>query len=70
MSAWASAKAPRILAALLKIGWSIKRTNGSHRVLERLGWSDYTFAFHDNVTVGPVILAKIGKATGLKPSDI
>jgi predicted RNA binding protein YcfA (HicA-like mRNA interferase family) len=35
-----------VLAALLHIGWSIKReTAGSHRILSRPGWPDYVFAF-------------------------
>lgn len=34
MSQWNSTKAKRVLAALLRIGWSIKRQTGSHRVLE------------------------------------
>ena len=46
MSRWGAAKARRVLAALLRIGWSVKRTAGSHRVLERAGWTDYVFAFH------------------------
>ena len=47
---WPSVKAPRALAALLRIGWSIKRQGGtSHRILERPGWSDILFAYHDRV---------------------
>lgn len=46
---WPSTKGRRVLAALLRIGWSIKRTSGSHRILERDGWQDFVFAFHDNV---------------------
>jgi hypothetical protein len=35
---------------LLRIGWSIKRQGGtSHRILERPGWSDILFAYHDRV---------------------
>jgi predicted RNA binding protein YcfA (HicA-like mRNA interferase family) len=60
-----------VLKALLQIGWSIKReTGGSHRVLERKGWPDYVFAFHDGTEIGPRMLARIAKHTGLKPSDI
>jgi len=47
MSHWPSAKAKRVLAALLAIGWEIKRQSGSHRTLSRNGWSDFVFAFHD-----------------------
>jgi predicted RNA binding protein YcfA (HicA-like mRNA interferase family) len=47
MSQWPSAKARRVLAALLKIGWQTKRQTGSHRTLARDGWDDFVFAFHD-----------------------
>jgi predicted RNA binding protein YcfA (HicA-like mRNA interferase family) len=47
MSQWPSAKAKRVLAALMKIGWTIKRQTGSHRTLSRPGWQDVIFAFHD-----------------------
>jgi predicted RNA binding protein YcfA (HicA-like mRNA interferase family) len=70
MSAWPSAKASRVLAALLRIGWSVKRQSGSHRTLSRTGWDDYVFAFHDSDEIGPVMLAKIGKRTGLLPTDL
>jgi hypothetical protein len=32
---WGSAKARSVLAALLQLGWSIKRQSGSHRTLSR-----------------------------------
>jgi predicted RNA binding protein YcfA (HicA-like mRNA interferase family) len=58
MSACGSAKAKKVLKALLKIGWSIKRqTGGSHLVLECEGWADYVFAFHDSTEIGPRMLA-------------
>lgn len=59
-----------MLAALLRISWSIKRTTGSHRVLEREGWQDVTFAFHDNEEIGPRMLARLAKRTGLEPNDL
>jgi predicted RNA binding protein YcfA (HicA-like mRNA interferase family) len=70
MSQWRSAKARRVLAALLKIGWSVKRQSGSHRVLERIGFPDFVFAFHDRDEVGPRMLARISKKTGLQPDDV
>jgi predicted RNA binding protein YcfA (HicA-like mRNA interferase family) len=70
MSAWRATKARRVLAALMRIGWSVKRQSGSHRVLERSGFPDFTFAFHDRDEIGPRMLAKIGKRTGLKPDDL
>ena len=70
MTAWPSTRAPRVLAALLKIGWVIKRQAGSHRTLSRQGWSNVTFAFHDSEELGPKMLARIAKNTGLKPEDL
>ena len=71
MTEWPSAKARQVLAALLRIGWTIKRKgNGSHRVLSRAGWPDFVFAFHDREEIGPRMLARIAERTGLKPSDL
>ncbi|MHB9117277.1 MAG: type II toxin-antitoxin system HicA family toxin [Burkholderiales bacterium] len=70
MSQWPSAKAKRVLAALFGIGWEIKRQSGSHRTLTRDGWHDVVFAFHDTEEIGPRMLARISKHTGLKPSDL
>lgn len=70
MSRWPSVKAKRLLAALLRIGWSVKRRSGSHRVLQRSGWPEVTFAFHDEQEVGPRMLARVAKHTGLEPSDL
>jgi predicted RNA binding protein YcfA (HicA-like mRNA interferase family) len=54
MSQWPATKARRLLAALVRIGWTIKRQGGgSHRVLARPGWPDYVFAFHDDEEIGP-----------------
>ena len=63
-------KAKRVLAALERIGWRIKRQRGSHRVLEREGFADYVFAFHDREEIGPRMLARVAKKTGLMPEDI
>ncbi len=70
MSRWRSIQARRVLAALLRIGWQIKRTTGSHRVLSRPGWQDVVFAFHDEEELGPRMLARIAKVTGLTPEDL
>lgn len=71
MSQWGSAKARRVLAALLKIGWGIKReSGGSHRILSRTGWQDVVFAFHEGEEIGPRMLARIAKKTGLTPHDL
>jgi predicted RNA binding protein YcfA (HicA-like mRNA interferase family) len=70
MSSWPSAKAKRVFAALIKIGWSQKRQSGSHKTLSRDGWPDLTFAFHDGDELGPRMLARIAKHTGLQPEDL
>lgn len=70
MSRWPATKAKRVLAALLRIGWSVKRQTGSHRVLERIGFPDYVFAFHDGDEIGPRMMAKIAKRTGLQVDDL
>lgn len=71
MSQWPSTKARLVLAALLRIGWMIKRQSGtSHRVLSRLGWPNFTFAFHDQEEIGPRMLARIAKRTGITPGDL
>jgi len=71
MSRWPSTKARSVLAALLRIGWTTKRQSAtSHHVLERPGWPDFVFAFHDGEEIGPRMLARIAKRTGLTPDDL
>ncbi len=70
MSQWSSAKAGRVLAALLRISWTIKRESSSHRILSRAGWPDVVSAFHDKDEIGPKMLARIAKHTGLQPKDL
>ena len=70
MSQWPSAKARQVLKALLQIGWRVKRQSGSHKTLAREGWPDVVFAFHDGEEVGPRMLARLAKHTGLTPEDL
>lgn len=70
MSSWPATKARRVLAALLRIGWRIKRVSGSHRTLSRDGWPDCVFAFHDDEEIGARMLARIAKKTGLTAVDL
>ena len=69
MSQWPSVKAKHLLAALLRIGWQVKRQSGSHKTLARDGWPDFVFAFHDNDEIGPKMLARVAKHTGLSPEE-
>ena len=70
MSEWPSTRARQVLAALLRLGWRVKRTSGSHRTLPRDQWADFVFAFHEGEESGPRMLARIGKRTGLHPEDL
>ena len=70
MSHWPSRKARQVLAALLSIGWVVKRQSGSPLTLERPGWPNYVFAFHDAEDIGPRMLARLAKHTGLSPQDL
>jgi predicted RNA binding protein YcfA (HicA-like mRNA interferase family) len=70
MTSWPSTKSQRVLAALLRRGWTIKRQTGSHRVLQRPGSPDFIFAFHDREEIGPRMLARIAKQTGLDSDDL
>ncbi len=70
MSRWPSLKSRRVLASLFRIGWSLKRQSGSHKTLTRSSWPDFVFAFHDDEEIGPKMLAKISKRTGLTPKDL
>ena len=70
MTGFPSAKSKNVLAALLRIGWTLKRQSGSHRTLAREGWPDVVFAFHVGDEIGPKMLARIAKTTGLAPDDL
>jgi predicted RNA binding protein YcfA (HicA-like mRNA interferase family) len=71
VSTWPSSEARHVFAAPLRVGWRVKRQVGtSHRVVERDGWADVPFAFHDGEEIGPRMLARIAKRTGLRPDDL
>ena len=70
MSKWGSRKARIVLRALEDIGWVIKRQTGSHKVRSREGWTDYVFAFHEGEEIGPKMMSRIARHTGLEPQDL
>jgi len=39
-------------------------------VFERAGWADLVWSHHDGAELGPKMLARIAKVTGLEPSDL
>ena len=74
MSKFPSTSAKKVFRALLRIGWQEKpriSKSGSHKQLEHPEIPyEYTWAFHDGEEIGPKMLAKIAKRTGLKPEDL
>jgi len=38
--------------------------------LARVGWPDFVFAFHDGEEIGPRMLSRIARHTGLTPQDL
>ena len=70
MSEWPSVKGRELLRVLIRNGWNVKRTTGSHKVLSKAGHEDFVFAFRDSEEIGPRMLARIGRATGLHPEDM
>lgn len=67
---WPSVKAARVLKALISIGWIVVRQKGSHRVLAKESKADFVFAFHASEEIGPRMLARIAKHTGIRPGDL
>ena len=65
---WRTVKARKVFQALLNLGWQIKRQKGSHKILRKAGYPDFTFAFHAQEEIGPRMLARIAKHTDLKPN--
>ena len=70
MSHWPATKARRVIAALRRLGWQTTRQTGSHRTLQRDGWPDVVFAFHESDEIGPRMLARLARRTGLSPDDL
>ena len=69
MSRFPATQAKRVLAALLRNGWRQKRQVGSHRVIEHNNYANFSFSFHDSDEIGPRMMERIAKVTGLRPED-
>lgn len=53
MSRWPATRARRVLKALERTGWRVKReAKGSHKILEKKGRPDFVWAFHSGVEIG------------------
>jgi len=70
VSRWPATKARRVYAALGRIGWSVKALkSGSHTTLTK-GTETFVWSFHEDDEIGPKMLARIAKKTGLTPDDL
>jgi predicted RNA binding protein YcfA (HicA-like mRNA interferase family) len=63
VSNWPATKARRVLAALQRIGWAVKRQSGSHRTLSRPDRPDFVFAFHEDLNQHAYLIA-VDRKTG------
>lgn len=65
-----SLRSKRLLGALLKSGFVVARSRGSHRFLKRTDGRAMVYAFHDGETIGPRMLARVLKDAGLTLDQI
>jgi len=71
VSQWPSSKGSRVYRALLRIGWVAQNSEGLLSItLQRVGYPNYIWAFDDKVEIGPKMLARIAKHTGLTAEDL
>lgn len=61
MSLFPSTKSRQVLTASVRIGGSVKRQSGSHKLLQREGYDDFIFAFHQGEETGSRMLQRIAK---------
>ncbi len=72
MSQWPASKARKVYRALLRIGWTEHHLvkGSSHQQMTHPNHEDFTWGFHDGEEIGPRMMARIGKRTGLTPEDL
>ena len=51
-------------------GWALAGAERRIELMRREGWPDVVFAFHDGDEIGPKMLTKIAKTTGLKAEEL
>lgn len=67
---WAPTRARRVLRALTRIGWWVRRSREAELVLAWSGWSDVLWPFSDDEVLGPAALSRIARRTSLTPEDV
>jgi predicted RNA binding protein YcfA (HicA-like mRNA interferase family) len=60
----------KVFAALLRIGWSVKRQSRSHRTLQHADRPDFVFAWHTHQEIGERMMDRISVHTGLRRDDL
>jgi predicted RNA binding protein YcfA (HicA-like mRNA interferase family) len=72
VSDWPSTKAKQVFKVFLKIGWEVVSQRGSHIKLKHksASYPMYVWAYRDSDELGPKILSRIAKHTGLTPKDL
>jgi predicted RNA binding protein YcfA (HicA-like mRNA interferase family) len=73
LSFWPSSRGRKVRKALEKIGWNTDPNDtkgGSHEKLIHPSFPPYIWSFDDSEEIGPKMLARIAKHTGLKPKDL
>lgn len=59
-------KARQVLKILISNGYSVVRSNGSHKILSKPGTNTmFPFCFHNSEEIGPKMRSKIQKDTGV-----
>ena len=70
MSRWPRAKANLVFRALLRKGWRVASQKGSLIKLTHPEFGSFMFGFHEGEEIGPKMLSRIAKRTGLTPDDL
>jgi predicted RNA binding protein YcfA (HicA-like mRNA interferase family) len=70
VTTWTLTRSSKVFAALLRIGWSVKRQSRSHRTLQHASWPDFVFAFHTHQELGERMLERLSTHTGLQARDL
>jgi len=65
-------KAKHAFKALLRLGWEVVSQSGSHIKLKHKAatYPMYVWSYSDSDELGPKILSRIAKHTGLRPKDL
>jgi predicted RNA binding protein YcfA (HicA-like mRNA interferase family) len=60
-----------VFRAIQKLGWRVKKEkSGSHVQMVHDLYPEATWAFHDDVEIGPKMMARLAKAFHFTPEDL